>query len=556
MRDLLRRFRRDQRGNIAMMGAFTMLTVCGFAAFGVDLGSIFADRRKTQSVADLAAIVAAGDPANAAKAAKAAVVKNNYPADSLVSVEYGTYVADATLTVPQRFTPAAAPGPTTNAVRVTVQTKTPLFFGKLLTGKDSYDIRTSATAATTAMASFAIGSRLASLNDGVLNQLLGTLLGTKLSLSLMDYNALLSAKVDAFSFLSALATQVNLTAGTYDQLLQGEVKLPDLVAALLNAQRSTNGNDAATIALSKVSQGLIGLLTKIVPQSLIDPGPYAVLQAGQKPLFGLPISVLDLLQAIAVLGNGTHQIAAGLNLNIPGIASVQLQAAVGERPVGTSWITVGTKGASVHTAQTRVLLQVQLLGSGAASVVNLPLYVEVASATATLDALQCGYPDIGTSSVTLGVKPGVVDAWIGGVSTAELTNFSVQPNPPAATLVNVLGLVKVTGRAHALIGNTTPTSVNFSYADIQAQTRKTVNSTSFVSSLLGSLLGNLDLRVSILGLGLDLGPLLQLVGNILAAVTAPVDQLLASVLQTLGVSLGQADVWTTGIRCDSAVLVN
>jgi uncharacterized membrane protein len=122
--------------------------------------------------------------------------------------------------------------------------------------------------------------------------------------------------------------------------------------------------------------------------------------------------------------------------------------------------------------------------------------------------------------------------------------------------VNVLGLVKATGRAHALIGNTTPTSVNFSYADVQAQTRKTVNSTSFVSSLLGSLLGNLDLKVSILGLGLDLGPLVQLIGNILAAVTAPVDQLLASVLQTLGVSLGQADVWTTGIRCDSAVLVN
>lgn len=390
----------------------------------------------------------------------------------------------------------------------------------------------------------------------MLNQLLGGLLGTKLSLSLMDYQSLLSAKVDAFSFLSALATQVNLTAGTYDQLLQGQVKLPDLVAALLAAQRETNGNNAATIALANVSQALTGLLTTVVPQTLIDPGPYAVLQAGQKPLFGLPVSVLDLLSAIAVLGNGKHQIAAGLNLNLPGIASISLQAAVGERPVGTSWITVGTKGASVHTAQTRVLLQVQLLGSGAASLVNLPLYVEVAPGTATLDAMQCGSPDINTSTVTLGVKPGVVDAWIGSVSTADLTNFTTQPNPPPATLVNALGLVTVTGLAHASIGNTRPTSVDFSYADIQAQTRKTVNSTSFVSSLLGSLLGQINLNVSLLGLNLQLGPLLQLVGGILAAATAPLDQVLSSVLQTLGVSLGQADVWVTGIRCDGAVLVN
>ena len=390
----------------------------------------------------------------------------------------------------------------------------------------------------------------------MLNQLLGGLLGTKLSLSLMDYQSLLSAKVDAFSFLSALATQVNLTAGTYDQLLQGQVKLPDLIAALLAAQRETNGNNAATIALANVSQALTGLLTTVVPQTLIDPGPYAVLQAGQKPLFGLPVSVLDLLSAIAVLGNGKHQIAAGLNLNLPGIASISLQAAVGERPVGTSWITVGTKGASVHTAQTRVLLQVQLLGSGAASLVNLPLYVEVAPGTATLDAMQCGSPDINTSTVTLGVKPGVVDAWIGSVSTADLTNFTTQPNPPPATLVNALGLVTVTGLAHASIGNTRPTSVDFSYADIQAQTRKTVNSTSFVSSLLGSLLGQINLNVSLLGLNLQLGPLLQLVGGILAAATAPLDQVLSSVLQTLGVSLGQADVWVTGIRCDGAVLVN
>jgi uncharacterized membrane protein len=40
--------------------------------------------------------------------------------------------------------------------------------------------------------------------------------------------------------------------------------------------------------------------------------------------------------------------------------------------------------------------------------------------------------------------------------------------------------------------------------------------------------------------------------NLLASDTAALDQVLA----TLGVGIGQADVWVTGIRCDGAVLVN
>ena len=32
--------------------------------------------------------------------------------------------------------------------------------------------------------------------------------------------------------------------------------------------------------------------------------------------------------------------------------------------------------------------------------------------------------------------------------------------------------------------------------------------------------------------------------------------LLAAVLATFGVGIGQADVWVNGVRCDGAVLVN
>ena len=86
---LLRRFRNDERGNIAIMSAAVSLLVIGCAALGVDVGTIFADRRKVQSAADLAAIVAASDLPHAAAAATATVTKNNYAADSIVAVEPG-----------------------------------------------------------------------------------------------------------------------------------------------------------------------------------------------------------------------------------------------------------------------------------------------------------------------------------------------------------------------------------------------------------------------------------------------------------------------------------
>jgi uncharacterized membrane protein len=553
MRTLLQRFRADQRGNIAIMAAGGMILAVCCAALGVDIGTIAADRRKTQSAADLAAIVAASNLTNATSAAQSALTKNDLPASALSSVELGTYTADSAVAMQSRFvTPATG---TANAARVTVQTNTPLYFSHFFTGSNSFAIKTTATAATTAIGSFSIGSRLASLNGGLLNNVLGAMLGTTLSLSVMDYNALLGARIDAFDFLTALATRVNLTGVTYDTLLKANIKVSDILAAALSAQQAANGGGTATTALSLVSQAALSLTTKFNPGMLIDAGPYANLKVGVKPKTGVLVSVYDLLQATAGIANGNNQIATSVNLGLPGIASVSLQATIGERPIGSSWVAIGTQGVSVHTAQTRVLLQIALVGSGAASVVYLPVYIEVAPGTATLNKVSCGYPNVNTSTVTLGVTPGIVDAWIANVSTAEFKNTTVKPNPGPATLVN-LGLVTVTARAHAGMGNTTPVSVPFSYADITAQTKKTVTTTNFTSSLTASLLGDLNLSVNVLGLGIPIPGLGPLVTGIISGATSSIDQLLAATLASLGVGIGQADVWVSGIRCDGAVLVN
>ena len=551
---LIRRFRNDKRGNIAIMAAGGLVLAISLAAFGVDLGAVSIDRRKNQAAADIAAIVAASNIQNASLAVSFALKENNIPSDSLEGVELGVYSANAGVSPSARFiksTPAIA-----NAARVTLKSASPLYFGQFLTGSNHVDIRTTATAATTAFSSFSIGSRMLSINGGILNSMLGAMLGANLQLSVLDYQALLGARVDLFDFMGALATRVDLKTLTNDQLLATNLKATDILAAVINTQPSAN---AATTALTRIATALSGSSKKILASDLIGLGPYSGLTAGVKPALGASVSVslFDLVSAVAGLVGRSSTAPLSLDLGIPGIAGVTLRMAVDSRSHGASWVAVGAAGATVRTAAARVFVEINLLGSGVIPMVRLPLFIDIAPATATLKQVNCGYPNIETTKVTLSVLPGILDAWIGEVSDADLRNFAVKLSPPAATLVDLLSLVKITGRAHAAMGNTTPTNVEFSYAEIKANNnKKTVTTTSFSQSLMGSLLGDLQVGVTLGPLGLLLGGLGGVVTGIISAATGPVDQIVSTLFSTLGIGLGQADVWVSGVRCDGAVLVN
>ena len=548
-------FRRDRRGNVAVMSALLLTVVMGFAALGVDLGKAFTDRRKAQSTVDLASLAAVNDLFNASKAANATVRGNGFPDGTSVSVELGIYTADPAVAAASRFKPAA--GGLANAARVTLQASTPLFFGKALIGRESFTFQTRAIATQASFAQFAIGSRLLNIDNKLLNQILGGMLGSSLSLSVMDYRALADVRIDLFNFMNATATRAQLTGPTYDSVLKSNVRIGSVLDGMTDAGRQAAGSTStAARALSDIAQSFNGSNDKMKLEPVLDIGPYKSLPLGQKPKVGVSASALDLLTATAQVANGQHQVETELQLGIPGIAAATLKLAVGERPVGTSWVTVGAVGAKVHTAQTRILLTVQLAGSGSIGAVNVPVYVEVAAATATLDSVKCNYANSSASSVTLGVTPAIVDAWIGDVSNAQFNNFKSAPSPAAATLVN-LPLIKVTGRAHATMSDVSPQSVTFTQSDISQQTKKTVSTRDFTSSLTSRLVGDLQLNANIAGLGLGLPQVVTgQVAGILASATSPVDQLLAGVLATLGVGLGQADVWVSGIRCDGAVLVN
>src|SRR5690349_14162865 len=136
MRHRLRALFSDHHGSIAVPAAITMTVLCGFTALGIDVGNMFADRRKAQSTADLAAIAAVSDLVNADKAAAATVARNGYLNNASYSIEYGVYTPSAQVAPANRF--AAATAASANAARVTLNTVTPLYFARLVTGKDSF----------------------------------------------------------------------------------------------------------------------------------------------------------------------------------------------------------------------------------------------------------------------------------------------------------------------------------------------------------------------------------------------------------------------------------
>ena len=110
-------------------------------------------------------------------------------------------------------------------------------------------------------------------------------------------------------------------------------------------------------------------------------------------------------------------------------------------------------------------------------------------------------------------------------------------------------------RAHAALGALTPTPLAFTAAEVAQGASKRLSSTDYVAALLAGLNRDLALPVSVLGLALPTDPAGQTAGIVAGAAPA-LDQLIAGVLASLGVSVGQAGVWVTGVRCRGGVLAH
>jgi len=526
-----RRFGPDKNGGVAAISAVGAALACIAAAIAVDLGALALHARKVQGAADLGALAAAGR-LDRAQTAATATIALNLASVRAVETETGRYRPDPARTPDQRFEPGGAD---VDAARVTVTAKAPVYFSRWLLGRDEVLVTRTATASApqTPKAMISLGSRLARLDGGIANQILTGLLGSQVSLSVMDYRALADLKINLLQFSDALATKANVTVGDYDRLLATDV---DAGEALGVVQALAGGRDGGV--LGRLSSAATGMDLKV--DRLI--GAEADARQGLREGLNADVSALDLVMAIAEIAGGNRQIELKLGAQA-GIADLKATLAIGERPNTSPWIAVTARGEPVlRTAQARLYLRAKTAQSlSGLAQVNLPILVELAPAEARLEQLSCAP----ARSVRVATRPGLARAMIGAVDETKLANFKAPVEPSKATLASVLGLVTVKARADVEVADPGSQAISFGADDIETRRIKTVRSRGLASGLITSLLQRLELDVA----GLPLGGVASALGQLLSPLGPVLDGAINPVLDVLGLKLGEADVAVLGLSC-------
>lgn len=533
-----RRLSSDDRGGVAVMAAVFGALICVLAALAVDVGSMVLKGREVQGAADLSALAAAqtlSDPPERTEAAARLTAQDNLIDLAGARVQRGVYTPDPRLKPRARF---ADGGSRPNAARVTLSAPAPLYFGRWILRRDSVTVSKSATAALPGgppSAVFSIGSRLAGLDGGLANALLSGLLGSKVSLTVMDYRALADAQVNLLQFSDALAAELGVTAGDYDALLAHEAQTGQVLRAL----EAVAGSGAES-ALSKLTRLPVNAVVKL--EELI--GVDADARGGLRRGLDAEVSAMDLLMATLQTANQDRQLALDVGARA-GLADLDVMLAIGERPNRAPWLTVtGTGEPIIRTVQTRLYLEATALDKvplvGLLAQVKVPILIEAASAEARLKAIECE----GTPRVLIEARPGVARVRLGQIDPKRLRDFKSELKVSPARLVSVL-LITVEGVADIQVADLDWSELRFTGSEIGSSQPKSVRAKGFVNGLIVTLLR--DTRLTALGIPLHL--VTQLLAGVLTPLGPVLDGVVQPLLELLGVRLGEADVWVHGVRC-------
>lgn len=539
-RALLVRLSRDVRGSISVAAAFGMIMLIGAAALAVDVGSLHLDRRKLQGIADAAAMAAAAKPGEERAAAERIIAANCNCGITIAALTPGRYVADVGIAAERRFTPGGA---SPNAVRVVLTREHRLFFGRVITGRDSNIISASATGSRRGYAAFSLGSRVAAVSGGVPNAILSALTGSELNLSLMDYNALASADVDLLKFSDALRSEIGVEALTFGQTLDSRVTMPQVLSALAAASDSH-------VAPLVDHMAARASATQLVPASAIDLGPRSssVRVDAANPV---RVNLLSLLRTMLILGSADRQVDLDLVGALPGGTQAKLALIIGEPPANSPLIAVTDDNqVVVRTAQVRLRIDTRI--ATPVATIELPILAELGSASARISAIDCSKN--ASKAVTLAVTTSPASLAIGTVTDSAFRDMSRPLDPQKARLLK-LPLASIDAEAELVLSDLAEKPVAFSRTNITDGTVKTVSSTGLVAGAAKSLADGMDLSGTVLGIGLNLGALKSLVATTVGATAPLLDGVLQQVTGVLGVHVGQADARVNALRCGQAKLV-
>lgn len=577
----------DEDGAVAVVVSLMLTVLLGFTALGVDVASLYRERAKLQTTGDLTALSAMAVPQAATPRATFVLGRNGQDAQALQTLETGRFLRNPAIAPDARFTPLPADDAGVNAVRVAVRDDAPLHFARIFSERTHVTLNRTALATRTGAASFSLSSHILNLGGVELNELLGAQFGTSAQINAGDADLLAETDVNLGTLIDALRRQTGNAARNPAQILDADVSGGDLVAALqsqlpagLAAQ--LNGLQGATRTTTLPVSALVGGISS-------DLGLTATGFLEQSTL-----SALDVVRALALQGNPEAAATLDTSVSVPGVTSVQTTLAVGEPPENSGLLRIGEEGTQLHRAAARLKSEItiapNLLGNLGAGVqiasVNLPLYAELAGATATLEELSCRldqpqdvaarfstsasplHPANGTAlaALYLGTLPegsGAIDPATLGF--ADLLSVNIVIPLPLLPDIRLAGLT-IQARSHVSVGTSQTEEITFTKADIAAgRTVRTFGSGDLLSSAVSGLLGseNTELRVKPGQQGLVSGLAAPVINNLLsilparllAGLATPVDSVLDGALSTVGLELGAGELTLTEHHCEAIQLV-
>lgn len=553
---LLNRFAGDERGVISVMAVGGLLLALAVAMIVIDTGAMLYARRDLQAATDAAALGAVRhlQTREETRAAAEAIFDLNGFQSAGTEVWRGVYDPDPSKPAINRFTAEGDGVDETdiNAVRIRKTAESPTYFARLFGFEGLTDIEAEATASYLKTVSFSAGTRLAELNEGLANQILGGLLGTTLNLSLVDYNALAAANIDALAFLDALAVEAGFDAGsdTYGDLLDANVAIGDIVSAAIDVLNSETFEGDPSVAKVALQTALTPVENLTIPlDRVLGATPFenrVIGSIGSTAGDEIPFNVYDILSGTAmVLGEG-QAIGFDTDINLGSLASVSGTITVGS-PM--AHMAVGKVGDSVQTSQMEIQLNAEI-DTGVLSLVNsritVPVYIAAAEGTATVVSIPCSDEAVAVLSGTTGAA----EVRYGTEGDVTPTIATIELRVGLAT-IPVMDL-KASGSYPVAAGG--PSEMSVTQEDIDGAIVKTMSSDSHVLSGLG---GTLSIQqVTLLGIPIPgLSGILSTLTGAVSSALGSLDAVIDALLTTLGVKLGAMDMIVHGAKCRAPVLV-
>ena len=555
--------RRQQRGAAAVFAAIGLISGLAAAALAIDMGRLYFAQRDLQRVANMAARVAGGCmgvPENAEAAAFAETL-GSVRRNSRNERQPDVAITPDRVEVGRRRTSAdgnryfeTAPEDKNRAVRVYLQRPAPARLMQF-TGRAGGPSLLTATAAAYSrpMASIEVGSRLAQLSPDVLNNFLSQALGAPVNLDLVSYRNLLGADVPVADVLD------DLGVGSPDELLEVDVPTRDFLDAVVTAV-GTTGNSLALAAAQRIADAAV------LPSD-VTPGEVLVLEdAAAGTLSGTLVNAGALMLAVAQAANGSALLDVPVDLPPP------LDGSSGRfrfiQPGNQANLSPGVPaaaGSDTYAANGQAILEADInLDLPLLGRVALPVFVEAAQATATVEEIRCARRGQESDRVLVRARSSISRIGVGRFDDINLPS----PTPQAVTLVDVSNVPLL------VAGITLPVKVRidaFALVDIPSDDATLEFSAPFpgdaqsigrpqaevLASAISQIPSNLVLNI-VIDAGNGTLPALGLLDATIASTRQAIeaafrsqlgsglavfgDQLLAPTLSNLGLSLGGADV--------------